>query len=73
MFEAIRWSYLTHEELVEVSMEKEFELAKSLILEGLSCRLINFEQTQKMGKLVNNKPRVHYSNNVLNSGDRFGD
>ena len=43
MFEAIRWSYLTHEQLVEVSMEKEFELAKPLILEGLSNRLINFE------------------------------
>jgi len=37
---------MSHEELVEVSMDKDFELARPLILEGLSSRLVNFE---KMG------------------------
>jgi hypothetical protein len=32
VFKAIRWSFMTHEQLVEVSMDKDFELAKEMIL-----------------------------------------
>jgi hypothetical protein len=51
---------MTHEELVETSMDSNFELARAMILEGLSCRLVNFEKTSKLGSLVNLTPRTKY-------------
>ena len=44
---------MSHEELVQVSMDREFELARPLIMEGLSSRLINFEKSTKMQSLIN--------------------
>jgi hypothetical protein len=32
VFRAIRWSFMSHEQLIEVSMDKEFELAREMIL-----------------------------------------
>lgn len=43
IFKAIRWSFMSHEQLISCSKDKDFELAKNFILEGLSMRLTNFE------------------------------
>jgi hypothetical protein len=47
IFKAIRWSFVSHDDLVEVSTDSDFDAARSLILEGLSSRLVNFEKTTK--------------------------
>ncbi len=51
---------MSHEELVETSLDSHFELARPMILEGLSCRLVNFEKSSKLGSLVNLTPRTKY-------------
>jgi hypothetical protein len=51
---------MTHEELVEASEIKVFELARPMILQGLSYRLVNFENTEKKGKLINLVPRAKF-------------
>lgn len=60
VFKQIRWSFMSHEELVETSLDRDFELARPMILEGLSCRLVNFEKSSKLGSLVNLTPRTKY-------------
>lgn len=47
VFQAMRWSFMSHEELVELSTDPDFELARGMILEGLSSRLVNFEKSMK--------------------------
>jgi hypothetical protein len=32
VFKAIRWSFMTHEELVETSLDSDFEAARPMIL-----------------------------------------
>lgn len=32
VFKSIRWSFMSHEQLIEVSMDREFELAREMIL-----------------------------------------
>ena len=39
IFKAIRWTFITHEELLALSMDPDFALAKSMIMQGLSCKL----------------------------------
>ena len=39
IFRAIRWTYMAHEELLKLSMDPDFSLAKSMIMQGLSCKL----------------------------------
>ena len=62
-FKAIRWSYMSHEQLIETSMCKDFELARPMILEGLSSRLVNFEKSTKLGQSINLMPRTKYPPN----------
>lgn len=51
---------MTHEQLVETSMDKDFEMARPMILEGLSSRLVNFEKSAKLGQKINLTPRTKY-------------
>lgn len=51
---------MTHEQLVETSMDRFFEAARPMILEGLSCRLVNFEKSTKLGQNINLQPRTKY-------------
>ena len=64
VFKAIRWSFMTHEQLVETSMDKDFEMARPLILEGLSSRLVNFEKSAKLGQSINLNPRIKFAPTV---------
>ena len=32
VFKSIRWSFMSHEQLIEVSMDREFELEREMIL-----------------------------------------
>jgi|LauGreDrversion4_2_1035121.scaffolds.fasta_scaffold304647_1 hypothetical protein len=36
---------MTHEQLSKLSGDREFELAKHMIMEGISARLTSFEKT----------------------------
>ena len=46
VLKAIRWTFITHEELLKLSMDPDFVLAKSMIMQGLSCKLDpNFAHT----------------------------
>jgi hypothetical protein len=60
VFKAIRWSFMSHEQLIETSMDKDFEVARPMILEGLSSRLVNFEKSAKLGSNINLIPRTKY-------------
>jgi hypothetical protein len=51
---------MTHEQLVETSMDKAFETAKTFILDGLSSRLVNFEKTFRMNESFKAGPRTKY-------------
>lgn len=64
VFKAIRWSFMTHEQLVETSMDKDFEMARPMILEGLSSRLVNFEKSAKLGQSINLAPRIKFAPTV---------
>jgi hypothetical protein len=46
--------------LVETSMDKAFETAKTFILDGLSSRLVNFEKTFRMNESFKAGPRTKY-------------
>ena len=43
LYKAIRYSYLKHEELLDLSLNPDFAGAKDYILEGLSYRLNSYE------------------------------
>lgn len=65
---AIRWSFISHDQLVEISMDSDFDAARAMILEGLSSRLVKFEETTKVGSsLLNMLPR-----NCLQDGGNQG-
>ena len=59
ILKAIRWTFITHEELLKLSMDPDFVLAKSMIMQGLSCKLDpNFSTTISPHELLFNvKPR----------------
>ena len=59
IFRAIRWTYMSHEELLKLSMDPDFSLAKSMIMQGLSCKLDpNYAQTMSNHELlITVKPR----------------
>ena len=59
IFRAIRWTYMSHEELLKLSMDPDFSLAKSMIMQGLSCKLDpNYAQTMSTRELlITVKPR----------------
>jgi hypothetical protein len=43
LFKTVRYSFLSHENLISLTSNKTFELAKDFILEGLSLKLNAFE------------------------------
>lgn len=55
---------MSHEELMKLSVDKDFEEARDLVLEGLSMKLKTFENTSKgddVSKLtINLEPRTNY-------------
>ena len=57
IFKAIRFSFMTHDELLKLSMEPEFALGKEMILQGLSCKLNNYEHSGTTELLINLRPR----------------
>jgi hypothetical protein len=62
LFKAIRYAYLHHDQLVEISLNPDFAGAKDYILEGLSYRLNPYEQAKKPADQykINVKPRKNY-------------
>lgn len=51
---------MSHEELVKLTQNATFELAKDFILEGLSYRLNSFENAIKTETKINVEPRTHF-------------
>ena len=57
IFKCIRYSYLTQEQLLRLSTEADFNLAKQLIVQGLACRLGGADQFASEELLINVKAR----------------
>ena len=57
IFKAVRFSYMTHDELLKLSMNPDFALGKEMILQGLSCKLNNYEHSGSNELLINLRPR----------------
>ena len=66
LFKAIRYSYLPHEKLLELSTHPTFDLAKNYIVEGLSIRLDSYENALKKDVSINLEPRVNYELDASN-------
>jgi len=60
LFSTIRYSFMKHEDLIALTMNKAFDLAKDYVLEGLSVRLNSFENGIKKELKINTEPRVNY-------------
>ena len=58
LFKTVRYSYLSHENLISLTSNKTFELAKDFVLEGLSLKLNAFEAGIKTEPTININPRV---------------
>lgn len=57
LFHSIRYSFVKHEDLIALTTNKTFELAKDYIVEGLSVRLNPFESGIKTDLKINTEPR----------------
>lgn len=57
LFKTIRYSFLSHEDLINLTVNKTFESAKDYILEGLSVKLNSFENAIKSELKINCEPR----------------
>lgn len=53
LFKTLRYSYCKHEDLLALTTNKTFELAKDFIVEGLSVRLNPFENAIKTELSIN--------------------
>lgn len=61
LFKAIHYAYLKHEDLVETSLNPNFQPAKDYIMQGLSYRLNPYEANQKHREYtINLHPRKNY-------------
>ena len=58
---------MSHEDLIGLTMNKKFELAKDFILEGLSMKLNNFENGIKNDLKINVEPRISYQEKAMAS------
>lgn len=58
LFKTVRYSYLSHENLISLTGNKTFELAKDFVLEGLSLKLNAFEAGIKQEPTINTNPRI---------------
>jgi hypothetical protein len=61
LFKAIRYNFLHHEQLLQMTMNPMFELAKNFIVEGLTYKL-DAQNNGQIGKelTINVHPRVYY-------------
>lgn len=65
IFEAIRYSFLSHEELIDTAKNPNFEEVRNFVLEGMSCRLDPFEHINNRDNFhINLEPRESYSEAV---------
>lgn len=60
IFSTIRYSYIPHEELLKLSVDPEFAEARELVIQGLSCRLDNYETAAAKDIAINLEPRLRY-------------
>ena len=60
LFKTIRYSYCKHEDLLGLTLNKQFELAKEFVIEGLSVRLNPYENAIKTELKINTQPRVNF-------------
>ena len=62
IFSALRYSFMTHQQLINMLSEPGFEEAKDYIREGISFRLISYEQEagEDVQFKINTKPRDLY-------------
>lgn len=51
---------MKHEDLIQMSINPVFELAKDYIVEGLSVRLDSYENACKKDLNINIEPRVNF-------------
>jgi hypothetical protein len=61
LFKAIRYAFLTHQELLKCSKDKVFEEAKEYIVEGLTYKIEPEEVSLKEDTLINLRHRDYYS------------
>jgi hypothetical protein len=64
LFLAIRYSYLKHEELIELGFNETFKDAKDYIMQGLSYRLDPYEKSAFKDYKISMKPRVNYGQDM---------
>ena len=65
LFATIRYSFLQHQELLELSVDPVFEDAKNLIVQGLQMRLGTFEHDKIHELDIIIEPRVKYELTAL--------
>lgn len=58
---------MSHEDLLALTMNKKFDLAKDFMLEGLSVRLNTFENGIKNDLKINVEPRINYQDKGITS------
>ena len=61
LYKAIRYAFLTHQELLKISKDKLFEEAKEYIVEGLTFKIEPEEVSMKDDTLINLRPRESYN------------
>lgn len=61
IFGSLRYSFMTHQQLISLLSERGFEDAKEFVREGISCRLASYETSQEAQNFkINVKPRNSY-------------
>lgn len=58
IFRCIRYSFLPQEELLKLSTDPDFSLAKELIVQGLACKLGGGDQFASEDIKITMKPRI---------------
>eukprot|EP00347_Sterkiella_histriomuscorum_P013958 403362705 len=65
LFKGIHYPFLKHEELIETSLNPNFDQAKDYIMQGLSYRLNPYEENQKYREFtINLQPRKNYGQDM---------
>jgi hypothetical protein len=70
LFKAIRYAFLTHQQLLKISKDKLFEEAKEYIVEGLTFKIEPEEVRMKDDTLINLRPRESYNYDAEELGVR---
>ena len=60
LLEAVRYSFLKHQELMTLGNKPNFETARPLIMQGLSYRLDPFEQSKEKQYTLKLDKRINY-------------